>query len=176
VTALDPYGNRATSYRGTIHFTSSDKKARLPANYTFTSADNGAHTFQNGATLKTVGTQSITATDTVVSSITGSISIKVSASALMVSGFFSPFAQGSATLDPIGTQQITSADTRAPSAIPVTADSTQRVFETGLGSDAARQSEVPEVTFAELATALVHRGRSSARMSEILFGSPDPLG
>jgi hypothetical protein len=95
VTAQDPFGNRATSYRGTVHFTSSDAKAVLPANYTFTANDSGVHSFSNGATLKTAGTQSITATDTVTSTITGQASIKVNAAAasvLVVSGFPSPIA------------------------------------------------------------------------------------
>jgi hypothetical protein len=70
VTALDPYGNIATGYTGTVHFTSSDGKASLPANYTFTAADAGVHTFS--ATLKTAGTQSLTVTDTTTASITGS--------------------------------------------------------------------------------------------------------
>jgi hypothetical protein len=69
VTAKDLGGNTATGYTGTVHFTSSDGQAVLPANYTFIPGDNGVHTFS--ATLKTVGTQSITATDTVTSSITG---------------------------------------------------------------------------------------------------------
>jgi hypothetical protein len=67
VTAYDTYGNVATGYAGTVHFTSSDAQATLPANTTLT---NGTGTFS--ATLKTAGTQSITATDTVTSSITGS--------------------------------------------------------------------------------------------------------
>ena len=46
------------------------RKAVLPANYTFIVADNGKHTFS--ATLETAGTQSITATDTVHSNLTGS--------------------------------------------------------------------------------------------------------
>ena len=70
VTAKDPYNNTATGYVGTVHFTSSDGQAALPANYTFTSGDSGVHTFSG--TLKTAGTESITATDTVTSSITGS--------------------------------------------------------------------------------------------------------
>jgi hypothetical protein len=61
VTARDPYWNLATSYIGTVHFTSSDGKSSLPANYTFTAADAGTHTFS--ATLRTAGKQSITATD-----------------------------------------------------------------------------------------------------------------
>jgi hypothetical protein len=69
VTAKDPFGNTATSYRGTVHFTSSDSAAGLPANYTFVAADNGVHTFS--ATFHATGTQSITATDTVTSSIRG---------------------------------------------------------------------------------------------------------
>jgi hypothetical protein len=62
VTLRDSYGNIATGYTGTVRFTSSDGKASLPANYTFTAADAGVHTFM--ATLKTAGTQSLTATDT----------------------------------------------------------------------------------------------------------------
>jgi hypothetical protein len=69
VTPRDPYGNRATGYTGTVHFTSGDAKAALPGNYTFTAADAGMHTFS--ATLKTAGTQSLTATDTVNPAITG---------------------------------------------------------------------------------------------------------
>jgi hypothetical protein len=66
VTAKDGFGNTATGYTGTLHFTSSDGKATLPADSTLT---NGTSSFS--ATLQTVGTQSITATDTVTSSITG---------------------------------------------------------------------------------------------------------
>ncbi len=69
VTAQDAGGNTVTNYTGTIHFTSSDGTATLPANYTFVAGDNGVHTFSG--TLRTVGTQSITATDTVTASITG---------------------------------------------------------------------------------------------------------
>jgi hypothetical protein len=71
VTALDAYSNTATSYAGTIHFTSSDAQAGLPNDYTFTSSDAGVHTFSNAATFKTVGAQTITATDTAASAVTG---------------------------------------------------------------------------------------------------------
>src|SRR5207249_3571621 len=66
VTAEDQFGNIATSYAGTVHFTSSDTGATLPPNSTLT---NGTGTFS--ATLVTAGSQTITATDTVNSSITG---------------------------------------------------------------------------------------------------------
>jgi hypothetical protein len=81
VTALDPYNNVATSYLGTIHFTSSDTQVVLPADYTFVAADSGKHTFTNGVTLNTAGTQTVTAADTQTSSIKGKKSITVSAPA-----------------------------------------------------------------------------------------------
>ncbi len=69
VTAQDKYGNTTPAYTGTIHFTSSDSAAVLPANYTFLSTDNGVHTYS--VTLNTVGTQTVTATDTPNSQFTG---------------------------------------------------------------------------------------------------------
>ncbi len=60
VTALDPAGNVATGYRGTVHFSSTSTGA-LPPDYTFTAGDNGTHTFN--VTLTTTGTQSLTVTD-----------------------------------------------------------------------------------------------------------------
>jgi hypothetical protein len=68
VTAQDRYGNTATSYRGTVHFASSDRKAILPADYPFVSGDNGVHTFV--ATLNTAGSETITASDTGTLSLT----------------------------------------------------------------------------------------------------------
>jgi hypothetical protein len=70
VTVHDAYGNPATGYTGTLSFASSDGRATLPANYHFTATDNGVHVFS--ATLVTAGPQTISATDTVTSSITGS--------------------------------------------------------------------------------------------------------
>jgi hypothetical protein len=72
VTALDPYGNTATSYRGTVHFTSSDPQASVPGDGTFTAADNGVHTF-DGFVLRTPADQTFTGTDTVTPSITGMV-------------------------------------------------------------------------------------------------------
>lgn len=61
VTVQDTIGQTATSYTGTVYFTSSDMQAGLPASYTFTTADAGVHTFT--ATLRTAGTQSIAVRD-----------------------------------------------------------------------------------------------------------------
>jgi hypothetical protein len=69
VTAQDQSNNTALGYSGTVHFTSTDRQAVLPANVTLA---NGTGTFS--ATLKTAGTQTITATDTVTSTITGTSS------------------------------------------------------------------------------------------------------
>src|SRR5258706_9980560 len=69
VSALDQYGHVDTSYTGTVHFTSSDGQAILPADTTLT---NGVGTFS--ATLETVGNQTLAATDTVTESINGTSS------------------------------------------------------------------------------------------------------
>jgi hypothetical protein len=77
VTALTASNSTATGYSGTVHFTSTDGSATLPGNATLSS---GVGTFS--ATLKTAGAQTITATDTGNSSITGtSNSITVSPAA-----------------------------------------------------------------------------------------------
>jgi sugar lactone lactonase YvrE len=70
VTALDALGSVVTNYTGTVTFTSSDGSAALPGSYTFTPADQGRHTFT--ATFNTVGTQTLTARDQAMPSITGS--------------------------------------------------------------------------------------------------------
>jgi len=61
VTLRDKNGNPATAYRGTVQLTSSDSQAILPPAHTFTAADAGSFTFT--VTLRTPGTQSITAAD-----------------------------------------------------------------------------------------------------------------
>ena len=73
VTALDQGNHTATGYTGTVHFSSSDGNATLPANSTLT---NGVGAFS--ATLRTAGTQTLTATDTASSSVTGTGTIAVS--------------------------------------------------------------------------------------------------
>jgi len=55
------------SYAGTLHFTSTDAQAVLPVDYTFVPSDAGTHVFS--LTMKTSGSQSVTATDTVNSAL-----------------------------------------------------------------------------------------------------------
>ena len=71
-TIKDQFGNTAANYLGILHFTTTDTAATsvLPADYRFVAADSGTHIFA-GATLVTAGNQTITATDTVSSAITG---------------------------------------------------------------------------------------------------------
>ncbi len=68
LTARDLYGNIATGYLGTVHFSSTDNQAVLPGNYTFTSADKGVKTVS--ATLKTAGSQTLTVADVAASPLT----------------------------------------------------------------------------------------------------------
>ena len=76
-TAEDQFGNPFTTYGGAVHFTSSDLSAALPANSTLTG---GRGTFS--ATLNSVGSQTITTTDTSSASINGtSNSTRVTATA-----------------------------------------------------------------------------------------------
>jgi hypothetical protein len=70
VGAMDPFGNVVTGYTGTVHWSSSDPLAQLPADYTFTAADQGGHVFQ--VTLYRSPVESIALTDVADSSITGS--------------------------------------------------------------------------------------------------------
>ena len=110
VTAQNASGQTDSSYLGTIHFTSNDAQAALPANYTFTTTDHGTHTFT--ITLKTAGSQSITATDASTSTITGTLSgISVSpaaASQLVLAGLATSISPGVAqtftitAMDPYG--------------------------------------------------------------------------
>jgi hypothetical protein len=78
LTARDHDGNIDTGYSGTVSFTSSDPHAGLPANYTFTAADNGMHTFA-GVALLTAGAQTLTAQDAANGALAGSATVAVAA-------------------------------------------------------------------------------------------------
>jgi uncharacterized delta-60 repeat protein len=77
LTVEDAYGNVVTGYVGTVHFTSSDSTATLPADYTFTAADAGVHSFTSTAILRKRGTQTLSVTDTQNSALTTTESINV---------------------------------------------------------------------------------------------------
>ena len=71
-------GQRDTIIDGPIHFTTSDKAARLPTLYVFTAADAGSHTF-TGLTLVTPGNQTMTVSDYDATPIAGTVNIAVTA-------------------------------------------------------------------------------------------------
>ena len=83
LTAVDPFGQLAAGYTGTVSFSTTDRDPGvvLPTAYAFTAADAGVHTFTDTGlgetTLVTRGYQSITVTDTADGSITGSAMVKV---------------------------------------------------------------------------------------------------
>jgi hypothetical protein len=85
-TATDP------SFTGTVHFTSSDSKATLPADYTFTSGDAGAHTFTatmgSGGSGTNTAAQTITATYVADPSVYGIGATRVSWNDDVVRQFF----------------------------------------------------------------------------------------
>jgi hypothetical protein len=84
VSAVDPYGNVDTSYvtdpSGAVTFfttTDLDPGVMLPADYPFTAADQGVHTF-DGVVYITPGDQDLWALDT-VSGIAGTATVSVTA-------------------------------------------------------------------------------------------------
>ena len=71
---VDSFGNTVSGYRGTVGF-SSDDATRLPARYTFTTADAGAHTFS--VIFGTLGAHAPTASDQQASGLSGSLDVVV---------------------------------------------------------------------------------------------------
>jgi len=99
VTANNGDGSK---YLGTVHFTSSDGAASLPANYTFTVLDAGSHTFTGGVTLNTSGTDTITVSDAHQAATPGTATVNVSAAAPAVGlspafAFFGPQTLGTSS-------------------------------------------------------------------------------
>ena len=87
VTALDAFSNVATGYTGTVHFTSSDATARLPADTTFTAADKGARPFGAAFTKVAPATITVAATVAGVTGASGALSVKhAAASAVTLEG------------------------------------------------------------------------------------------
>jgi hypothetical protein len=79
VTALDAYGHTATGYRGTVYFNTSDfdYDVAVPGPYTFTSNDQGVHTFAGGVILISAGEQILSVTDLANNAVSGNVFIFV---------------------------------------------------------------------------------------------------
>jgi hypothetical protein len=91
VVALDAANHPARGYAGTVHFTTTDAAtgATVPVDYTFTPRDHGFHLFH--LTLETTGPESVTASDTATSSITGGITVTVNPAPVATHlGLFAP--------------------------------------------------------------------------------------
>jgi hypothetical protein len=143
VVPLDAGNNVIYAYTGTVHFTSTDGQALLPADYTFTAADQGVHTFTNQIALRTAGTQGLTVTDTGNSSIKGSANVNIAPIAANHFGVLLPtssqagqaFTMTVTALDPFnntdpnfqgGTAVFTSSDRTATLPAPYTFQSSDR--------------------------------------------------
>jgi hypothetical protein len=72
VTVTDLFGNLPTNYSGTLHFTSSDAAAVLPADFAMTGA-----TGSFNATLKTPGNQTMTVSDSALTGNSSDIAVTI---------------------------------------------------------------------------------------------------
>jgi hypothetical protein len=79
VKAVDPFGQVAVGYLGTVTFSTSDHDPDvvLPADYSFQPSDAGQVTFPGGITLITPGDQTLSVMDTADNSVSGSALITV---------------------------------------------------------------------------------------------------
>jgi FG-GAP-like repeat len=68
---VDAYGNKVKNYSGKVHFSDSLTALGLPADYTFTAADAGIHSFN--LTLGTAGSQTLTVVDPANSLLLGTV-------------------------------------------------------------------------------------------------------
>ena len=82
LSAVAADGLTVPTFTGTVHFTSTDPSATLPADYTFVAADLGVRSFT--VTLRSSGTQAVTATQV------GSPSVAGTTSGIAVSGEATP--------------------------------------------------------------------------------------
>ena len=164
VVALDALNTEVATYSGTVRFTSTDGQAALPANSTLVG---GQGTFS--ATFKTVGSQSITATDMVKTTITGattSITVaagpsgfSVTAPAIVVAGTAFSLTvtaidgSGNPVTDYPGRVQFTSTDGQAvlPSNSPLTSGTGTATFSVTLNTAGNQTITATDVVTATLA-------------------------
>jgi hypothetical protein len=95
VTARDAFGNVATNYRGFVHFTSTAPGATLPADFSFTTADQGAKSFP--VILRQVGSWEIRVEDTSTATLATRVPVTVQAGAaaqFILSSLPGPFEAG----------------------------------------------------------------------------------
>jgi len=164
LTAFGADGTVLPGYRGTVHLTSSDGQAVLPADIAFDAADAGVK--QIMITLKTAGLETLNANDTAVATITGSASWRVNADvpttciatqapATATAGsavgmtVIASDAYGNPATTYTGTMVVLSSDPRASLPPPVTytaADAGSHVFTAALLSTGVQTLSATDVT------------------------------
>ncbi len=77
IKAVDSTDAVVPTYVGTVHFSSTDRNAQLPEDYTFVGSDQGLRTFDLATTLRTNGTQKIFADDKNDEAIRGEVTVEV---------------------------------------------------------------------------------------------------
>jgi hypothetical protein len=185
VTAVNFQGNPVTQYAGTVHLTSSDGQAVLPADYTFTAGDAGTHQFS--VTLKTAGSQTVTETDVANGSITASQKVGVApapASSLRLSGIGNATAGTAQTatvtlFDPYGnlatgftgTAHFSSSDAQAALPMDYTytaSDAGSHQFNVTLKTAGSQTVTAASGTMTSTVTATIH----AASASQLMLNAP----
>ena len=184
VTALDSLGNIALGYAGTVHFTSTDAQAFIPADATLTG---GIGFF--AAALRTAGSDTLTAMDTTNPNIAGSATIDVSAAAAnhfvlsgpttVVTGMAFAFtvtakdSYSNTALNYHGTVQISSSDTSSTLPLSNTLTGGIGVFTVTLksgGSQTLTATDVANTTITGTSNSIATRGLTVASLT------PTPTG
>jgi hypothetical protein len=117
VTVSNADASTATRYVGTVHFTSSDPQAVLPADYTFTPGDSGTHTFA-GVVLNTPYYQAIKVNDTATPFVKGAYLVYVRCAGACQSSSVPPGGRAGAAPGPGGVPSGRSGAAPGPSASP----------------------------------------------------------
>jgi RHS repeat-associated protein/uncharacterized repeat protein (TIGR01451 family) len=181
VSAVNTGGAPDSSYRGVVSFSSLDLAATLPADYTFTAADNGVHTFHNAA-LNSLGAQTITATEkllgplppTVIAGTTTVLSLSTNANATFVQQLYQDLLGRAA--DPGGLNFWTGAlqqngpRAQVTFAIEQTSEYRSRLVESLYSSLLGRQADPGGLAFCVNSFQL---GATLAQVEAVLLGSPE---
>ncbi|MBZ4421802.1 Ig-like domain-containing protein [Myxococcus sp. RHSTA-1-4] len=77
VIVFDRFDNVVRDYTGTVHFSSDDPAATLPADFAFTENEAGIGSFVDGVVLRTAGLRRITVVDTANAALTSSVTLEV---------------------------------------------------------------------------------------------------
>ncbi len=102
VTVKDQYGEVYPGYAGTIGFESTDELATLPSDYEFVVGDAGVRLFTDAVVFNTEGVQTITARDSVDSSLFGvsddiSVAEPPMPTSLLIEGVTNPILKGNSS-------------------------------------------------------------------------------